>query len=99
MSIPLSLDETLPRIVGKTIALFGDLSTRRNQMLKQFLLDGFQKEGTSCIVTLTSSAGDLIDELSNYSSEAALIVNEAIMNERLQIVDMYSFRGVQNLAI
>lgn len=95
MAVPLSLDETLPKTEGKTIALFGDLSTKRNQMVKQFILDGFQNEGTSCIVTLTSSANDLIDELSNYSPDAAMIINDAILNERLQIIDMYSFRGIR----
>jgi len=76
------------------MSLIGDLSTKRNQIVKQFILDGFQNEGSSCVVTLTVSANELIDELSNYSPEASMIVNDAILNERLQIVDMYSFRGI-----
>lgn len=85
----------LPRLTGKTIALFGDLSAKRSILIKQFILDGLQSEGTSCIVTLTSSAGDLIDELNNFSADASILVNDAILNERLQIIDMYSFRGVK----
>ncbi|OLS23509.1 MAG: hypothetical protein HeimC2_26120 [Candidatus Heimdallarchaeota archaeon LC_2] len=91
----LSLDEILPDLKGKTLALFGDISGRRSILIKQFILDGLQGEGTSCIVTLTESAGDLIDELSNFSSDASILVNDAILNERLQIIDMYSFRGIK----
>lgn len=95
MPSTLSLDTILPGIEGKLIALFGDLSTRRNQIMKQFILDGFQNEGTSCIVSMSLSATEIIDELSTYTPEASMVVNEAILNERLQIVDMYSFRGVE----
>jgi len=94
MSIPLTIDQSLPDLSGKIMALIGDLSTRRNQIVKQFILDGFQNEGSTCVVTLTISANELIDELSQYSPEASMIVNDAILNERLQIVDMYSFRGM-----
>ncbi|MFV2016326.1 MAG: RAD55 family ATPase, partial [Candidatus Heimdallarchaeota archaeon] len=95
MATSLTLDEILPRLAGKTVALFGDLSGKRNILIKQFILDGLQSEGTSCIVTLTSSAGDLIDELNNFSADASILVNDAILNERLQIIDMYSFRGIK----
>lgn len=95
MSTSLTLDEILPKLSGKTVALFGDLSGKRNILIKQFILDGLQSEGTSCIVTLTSSAGDLIDELNNFSADASILVNDAILNERLQIIDMYSFRGIK----
>ena len=94
MSVPLTLDSVLPVLNGKIIALFGDLSTRRNQIIKQFILDGFENDGVTCIVTLIQSAGNLIDELSNYSPEAGMLVNDAILNENIQIIDMYSFRGV-----
>jgi KaiC/GvpD/RAD55 family RecA-like ATPase len=95
VSTPLTLDEILPKLKGKTIALFGDLSGKRNILIKKFILDGLQNEGTSCIVTLTSSASDLIDELDHFSPDASILVNDAILNERLQIIDMYSFRGVK----
>lgn len=94
MSIPLTLDEILPILDGKMIALFGDLSMRRNQIIKQFILDGFQDDGVSCIVTLIQSANDLIEELSSYSPEAGMLINDAILNQKIQIVDMYSFRGI-----
>lgn len=95
----LTLDEILPRLEGRTAALFGDLSGRRNILIKQFILDGLQDEGTSCIVTLTESASDLIDELSNFSNDASILVNDAILNERLQIIDMYSFRGIKDTEV
>ena len=97
MSIPLTIDSSLPDLTGKIMTLIGDLSTKRNQIIKQFILDGFLDEGSSCVVTMTVSANELIDELSNYSPEAAMIVNDAILNERLQIVDMYSFRAVEQV--
>ncbi|MCY3413606.1 MAG: hypothetical protein INQ03_18330 [Candidatus Heimdallarchaeota archaeon] len=97
MSIPLTLDAILPILDGKMIALFGDLSTRRNQIIKQFILDGFENDGVTCIVTLIQSANNLIEELSNYSPEAGMIVNDAILNQNIQIVDMYSFRGADKL--
>ncbi|MCH8906813.1 MAG: hypothetical protein IH840_06965, partial [Candidatus Heimdallarchaeota archaeon] len=95
MSDLITLDSTLPNMTGKTIALFGDLSAKRNHIIKQFILEGLQSEGTTCIVSLTSSASDLIYELGQFSPDAAMLVDDAILNERLQIVDMYSFRGVQ----
>lgn len=95
MSTPLTLDTTLPNIKGKTIALFGDLSSKRNRIIIQFILEGLQSEGTSCVVTLTASASDMITELGQFSPEAAMLVDDAILNERLQIIDMYSFRGVE----
>ncbi|MDH5401071.1 MAG: hypothetical protein OEZ01_07835 [Candidatus Heimdallarchaeota archaeon] len=91
----LNLDTMLPSMMGKTITLNGDLSNKRNHLIKQFILDGFDKEGASCVITLTISASELIEELSSFTPESGLIVNDAILNERLQIIDMYSFRGIQ----
>lgn len=96
MSFSLTLDTVLPNLKGKIVALFGDLSTRRNQIIKQFILDGFENDGVTCIVTLIQSASNLIEELSNYSPEAGMLVNDAILNENIQIVDMYSFRGLDH---
>ncbi len=96
MAEALTIDNILPNIKGKTLAIFGDLSKKRNMFIKQFIFDGFEKGETVCIVTLITSANDLVEELSGFFPEAGMIVNDAIFNEKLQIVDMYSFRGVKN---
>lgn len=94
MAVPLTLDSILPKITGKTILLLGDLSSKRDQLLNQFILNGLHSEGTSTITTLISSANDFIDNLKAYSDNAAMLVDDAILNERLRIIDMYSFRGI-----
>ncbi len=95
MAETLSFDNIVPSIEGKTIALFGDLSKKRNLLIKQFIFDGFGKNEAVCIVTLISTAFDLVEELSSFYQDAGMIVNDAIFNEKLFIIDMYSFRGVK----
>ena len=95
MSEALTIDNILPNINGKTIALFGDLSRKRNMFIKQYIFNGFEKEETICIVSLISSASDMVEELSAFYPEAGMVINDAIFNDNLQIVDMYSFRGIQ----
>ena len=75
MAAPLILDQTLPDLSGKLISFTGDLSTKRNQIVKQYILDGFLNEGASCVISLTLSATELIEELSNYSPKRIQINN------------------------
>jgi len=95
MSERIILDDILPVKEGKLISLDGVISLKRNQMIKQFILTGLEDDGMSCVVTLTRSADDLIEELTSFSPEAGMLMDEALMNENLQIVDLYSFRGVK----
>lgn len=88
-----SLDSIFPDMKGKTVALYSDITYTRDFLIKDYLIQGLQKGGVVCIVTLTQGANKVIDELSAISDDAAMVVNEAILNERLQIIDMYSFRS------
>ncbi len=93
MSTAFSIDAIIPDMVGKTLGVHADISFTRDFLVTTYILNVLEKGGVACIVTLTKSANSLIDELSNFSPEATMTVNEAILNERLQIIDMYSFRS------
>lgn len=93
MSEVLTLDSILPELQGKFIAFNGDISFTRDFILKQYIIDGLQKGETSCIISFTMSANEMIDDLSNFSEESSMIVSEAILNEKLQIIDGYTFRS------
>ena len=82
MSSLLTLEQLIPATDGKMIALFGDLSTKRNSMIKKFILDGLENDGVSCIVSLIKSANELVEELSNFSPEAGMLINDAILNQK-----------------
>jgi KaiC/GvpD/RAD55 family RecA-like ATPase len=89
----LTLDSILPELKGKFIAFNGDISYTRDFILKQYIIEGFQKGDTVCVTTFTQTANEMIEELSNFSEESTQIVNEAILNDQLQIIDGYSFRS------
>ncbi|RMG20823.1 MAG: hypothetical protein D6732_28090 [Methanobacteriota archaeon] len=93
MADQFSLDSIIPEMMGKTFGLYADITYTRDFLIRDFILNGLEDNGVICIVTLTQGANKVIDELSSISDDAAMIVNEAILNERLQIVDMYSFRS------
>ncbi len=88
-----SLDSIIPNLNGKTIGLYSDITYTRDFLIRDYVLNGLKENGVSCIVTLTQGANNVIDELSSISDDAAMVVNESILNERLQIIDMYSFRS------
>lgn len=92
MSETLTLDSILPPLEGKTFAYIGDITFTRDFLIKQFIIDGLNK-GTTCIIALTQSANEIISSLSNFSEGSTTLVNDAIMNEQLQIIDAYSFRS------
>ena len=93
MEQDLRIDAILPDLQGKSIALNSDISFNSNLIIVNYILDGLKNDEVTCIVTFKRSSTDIIDSLSALSEESALLVSESIMNERLVIIDAYSFRS------
>ena len=93
MEQDLRIDAILPDLQGKSIALNSDISFNSNLIIVNYILDGLKNDEVTCIVTFKRSSTDIIDSLSALSEESALLVSESIMNEKLVIIDAYSFRS------
>ena len=93
MAQEFSMDYILPNLKGKTVSLYSDITFTRKYLIDDFLLKIMESGGVACVVTLNKGASQVIEELSSVSNDATMIVNEAILNERLQIIDLYSYRS------
>ncbi len=93
MSQTFSIDAIIPKLDGRNFILYGHVGYRREYLTFDFIQQGLEKNESVCIITLTRSANELFEDITNFSESAAMSMNEAIMNEQFNIIDMYSFRS------
>ena len=93
MAKEILIDSIVSNLTGKSIGLLSDISYNSTSMILSFILDGLNKGQTVCILSLIYSNTDLIEKLNERSDEAAALVSDAILNDKVRIIDGYSFRA------
>ena len=93
MADDLSIDAIIPKCSTKSLGLVADISYNSIFLIHNYILDSLINEESVCIVSLVNSPSELINQLSNFSDEITVLINESIVNEKLIIIDGYSYRS------
>ena len=85
------IKDFLPDLTSQTVLLLGDISQGRDALMNQYIIDSLKNDDVILIVSLTKSMQDIINEISK-DTEAGMVINEAILNEKFYVIDAFSFR-------